>query len=302
MPIGSAIVSRILDACILRPSRHALELGDQQRRWVSIDSGTPALPPIARSRSPGRLESFVHRQSDSGESVEPVDVLLLKFPGTAGRGERSTPFPANRLAARVDSAGIAAAIDPTRENRPRIEVWTWNPPGYGGSSGSARLATLAPAGVAWVQSVVLARGHARTVVWLCGNSLGCLPAIAAANSVERSRLGLWLRNPPDLMRIVPAIAGRYRAGWLMRRWMEQLPGDLRVIDQVAQCRCPAVYLTSELDSLVPPAMQATIRDAHAGPTRSVVLAALDHDGLLTDEHQPSIDAAVDWLWRKTRDD
>ena len=56
----------------------------------------------------------------------------------------------------------------------RVEVWTWNPPGYGRSEGRAGLRTIADAALAFWEQVTKRRGGPDVTTWLCGNSLGCV--------------------------------------------------------------------------------------------------------------------------------
>ena len=86
----------LLDRMVLRPSQHPIHAPTLERVTLPCETET--------------IECFVQRShSDS----EPPDLLILKFPGTAGRAERSTSFPTPMLDAK------------------RTAIWTWNPPGYG---------------------------------------------------------------------------------------------------------------------------------------------------------------------------
>ncbi len=95
----------LLDRMVLRPSRHPIEHPTQQREMLDFGGR--------------KLECFVQRNFEPDQSPE---LLVLKFPGTAGRAERSTGFPMSLM------------------QEHRVEIWTWNPPGYGRSEGRASLA------------------------------------------------------------------------------------------------------------------------------------------------------------------
>ena len=68
----------VLDRLVLRASRHEIPVATQQRVIWQVAGG--------------RLETFVHRSTAPAGTA---DLVVLKFPGTAGRAERSSRFPAN---------------------------------------------------------------------------------------------------------------------------------------------------------------------------------------------------------------
>ena len=77
----------VLDRLVLRPSRNDIPVATQER--VMLDTAG------------GQLETLVHR-SRVADGVAP-DFIVLKFPGTAGRAERSSRFPVDLLSATTDS-------------------------------------------------------------------------------------------------------------------------------------------------------------------------------------------------------
>ena len=144
----------LLDRMVLRPSRDPIDHAPKERVMLNADKDP--------------LECFVERNYD-GES--PPQVLILKFPGTAGRAERSTTFPADLL------PPVRAAI------------WTWNPPGYGRSGGRARLDRIADASLDFCGQVIRREADRSTILLLCGNSLGCLTTLTRrqAWTINRSK-------------------------------------------------------------------------------------------------------------------
>lgn len=265
-PVQS-IRRHLLDRMVLRPSRGPLDHGDQSRVMLDVD-GKP-------------LECFVARKFDDGQ---PADLVVLKFPGTAGRAERSTLFPVTAI------SGV------------RGEVWTWNPPGYGASHGRARLSTIADAGRGFVDAVLRRDDVRPKTVWLVGNSLGCNVALHVASTLESTsyRVGLVLRNPPPLVAVVKNIAARYPMGRYVSPIAESVCDSMNAMRTAPLAKHPAVFMRSELDSIVPPAMQNEVIAAYAGETKIVPLAGLDHDAMLTDQQQPLLLEAIDWLWTKTQ--
>lgn len=254
----------LLDRMILRPSRSPIDHGGQQRAMLS--SGDRPL------------ECFVHRNHDEHDAP---DVLILKFPGTAGRAERSSDFPIELL-------------PPMRGT-----VWTWNPPGYGGSGGRASLQRIAHAAIDFWEQVTV-NLPADTPVLLCGNSLGCATALSVAANVckNRPRSGMLLRNPPPLVPVVKHVASRYPLSRLVDPIAESLCDPMNAILTAQQVDVPALFLQSELDTLVPPPLQQQVVDAYAGETKLAVLKGLSHGGIPDDSHEPLIQDSIDWLWKR----
>ncbi|TWU19883.1 alpha/beta hydrolase [Allorhodopirellula heiligendammensis] len=331
----SSLRNRFLDRCVLRPSMHIIDPGEQTRCNLPLH--------LPGSKQTTNLETFVATNltgdaalsskipKDATEltdwsSVPHPATLLIKFPGTAGRAERSSPFPANLIAARLTndlpgqpdpSSGRSEKDDTTSGCSPRsansvepgqhYEVWTWNPPGYGRSGGRASLAKLVPAAEEFASQVVGARGGSRTQIWLCGNSLGCLPALSLAArlpqwqppNLDVDNCLLWLRNPPDLANTILGVADRYASRSWMQRLVAHLPETLNARANAAKCNLPAVFLMSEHDELVPPHLQRGIHEAYRGAHRVVMLAELGHSGAIEEQHRGEVQAAVDWLLATT---
>lgn len=259
---------RILDRLVLRPSRHEIDPGLQERVMLSWGPRGEAL------------ECFVQRR---GDVSKPLDLLIVKFPGTAGRAERSSLFPANQFP------------DLTSE------VWTWNPPGYGGSGGRASLKRIEHASLDfWRQMLGSSRLTPKTRIWICGNSLGCIPALRVAGDIDSlGRMGLVLRNPPPLAHVVKEVATKYPLGRMINPVADSLHDSMNAIVIAEKVTWPAVFLQSELDELVLPAMQDEVIHAFAGPKKVVVLDGLSHGSLTTDLHESPIQQSLEWLWRKT---
>lgn len=256
----------LLDRMVLRPSRHPIEFPHQERRLLNCE---------------GReLECFVQRNY-SDES--PPDLLVLKFPGTAGRAERSSEFPSSIL------------------DVPKWSIWTWNPPGYGQSPGRASLPAIAEAGSAFYRHVTELFAGPTSSVWLCGNSLGCVTAlhVAADLQPDPAHSGLLLRNPPPLRRVVQRIADRYPHFGLVNPVIDSLCEPMDALNTARQVNLPGVFLQSEMDTLVPIEFQNEIVSLYGGDSQVVLMEGLGHGCLATEEHEPSIEAAVHWLWNQT---
>src|SRR6185312_16802983 len=85
-----------------------------------------------------------------------------------------------------------------------VEIWSMNYTGYGQSSGSARLSTIAPSALATYDE--LNRRAAGRPIFVSGHSIGTTAALYVA--AHRPVAGLILHNPPPLRQL---INGRF--GW-----------------------------------------------------------------------------------------
>ncbi len=264
-----AIRRHLLDRFVLRPSRHALDHAPKERVLIRSDGVTD--------------EYFQERPSRGGlpsEHSDPADLLVIKFPGTAGRAERSSCWP----------AGSLGAIDTL--------VCTWNAPGYGGSSGRATLARIPPRATRFTKTLLDRQAAAGRPVWLVGNSLGCATAAYLASRADIGVAGLLLRNPPPLIETFKHVASRYPFGHLTDAIAESLPVEMNLSLTAPRVRVPTVMLQSEHDQLVPPSLQRGVFEALGGAKRLVVLKGIGHDAAPTEEHAGDIAAAVQWLWRQ----
>jgi len=251
---------------VLRPSRHPIECGQQDRVML---------------RSGGRpLECFV-RKNFAGD--DPPELLVLKFPGTAGRAERATAFPVSIL------------------NDVRAAMWTWNPPGYGQSGGRASLSRIAEVATDFWEQVTERQCDASTSVWLCANSLGCVAAlhVAASMQPDHRQTGIILRNAPPLIPVVKRVAGQYPMGRLIDPVAESLCDSMNAMLTARRVGLPAVFLQSELDTLVPVAYQNQLIEAYAGQRRVVLMKGLAHGDIATETHESLILESMRWLWEQT---
>ena len=256
----------LLDRMVLRPTRHPIEHPTQQR----------VLLPFGKQN----LECFVQRNF---RSDRPPELVVLKFPGTGGRAERSTGFPMSLM------------------KRQRVEVWTWNPPGYGRSEGRASLTEIAGAALTFWDEVKRRSGRNEMTTWLCGNSLGCATALHVASEIgpSASVTGLVLRNPPPLIPVVKRVARSYPLGGLMEPVIDTLCDSMNAMLTAPRVELPAVFLQSGLDSLVTPEDQNRLIASYGGPSRVVVMEGLEHACPPNDDHFPRIAESIDWLWNQT---
>ncbi|TWU08083.1 alpha/beta fold hydrolase [Stieleria varia] len=270
---------RLLDRMVLRPTRHPIEFAPKTR--VVFDG------PV------GDLECFfqhsVSPQPGSpaeNDELRSPDLIVLKFPGTQGRAERATSFPADAL------PGVHS------------EIWTCNPPGYGQSHGRASLRTLGASAVAFTNHVLdrhasLHGAEKPPTIWLTGNSLGCVLAMYVAAHKPQVN-GIILRNPPPLIDVVKRAAARYPLGKWTAPIAESLCDTMNLMVTAPQVTCPAVLIQSLADELVPPMMQNEVVSAYSGEITIVPLAGVSHSGMPNASQTQAIHTAITELWQKTR--
>ena len=140
------------------------------------------------------------------------DVYVLRFYGNADRAER---WPVAEAEMWNDRA---------------VEIWGMNYPGFGGSTGPARLSKIGPA--ALVMFDELKRHAGDTPIVPFGTSIGVTAALHVAASRPAGIAGLILQNPPPLREMILR-----RFGW-WNLWL--LAGSYCVTDSERpgqHCKC-----------------------------------------------------------------
>src|ERR1043166_6114109 len=155
------LVGALPDHLILFPSRNAIDPRGAVQRVVSFESG--------------QLELWTAK-SRSAQKQGRADVYVLRFYGNADRAER----------------WVAAEADAWNERA--VEIWGMNYPGFGGSSGPAKRARVAPASIAAFDALQVEARDSPIVLF--GASLGTTAALHVV--AHRSVAGLILHNPPAI--------------------------------------------------------------------------------------------------------
>lgn len=256
------MLSRLADKLILQPTRHSIDAENKTRELVDFNGGHLEIwresnQPDAPLRADGTTEP---------------DLFVLKFPGTGGRAERGSAHPAD----------VWSDI--------RAEAWTVNPPGYGGSSGPATIQCF-PEMARTVYERLRRVADGRPIV-VAGNSLGNISALSVAAKCRVD--AMLLRNPPPLRELIIGKHGRWSLG-LARFIARQVPGELCSITNASQAGCPAVFVMSAQDRMVPPLYQQQVIDAHVGEHRVLVLPEADHATPIAAEQVPQYLEHLDWL-------
>ena len=257
--LSKTMLAQIADRLILQPTRNPVSALGKHRRLLHVGDGQ-------------HIEAWTEQVRAT--TANDADVFVLKFAGTGGRAEYSNQQP---LGSWSDLSG---------------EIWSVNPPGYGGSSGRASLRALATAGrIAYEGISQIAEGRPVIVM---GDSLGTITALYLAANFRVS--GLVLRNPPPLRQL---IVGKH--GW-WNLWLgavlvsTQVPDYLCSIHNAARCRdVPAVFVGSARDRIVPPQYQARIVKAYSGPKRIMRLRKANHSTPMNAAEHIRYSRELEWL-------
>jgi pimeloyl-ACP methyl ester carboxylesterase len=160
---STKLLKRWISRAFLRPSHHYIACGKEE-----LLIGTPW----------GKVQLW--REYSHPGAARSAQIYFLRFLGSRGRAEMATLDPADRL------AGAAC------------EVWTLNPPAFGGTTGPAELERYADCAAAAFEYLTR---HARGVpVWLCGKSIGTAAALLAA--AQGGAAGVILRNVMPLRELL----------------------------------------------------------------------------------------------------
>jgi pimeloyl-ACP methyl ester carboxylesterase len=217
------------------------------------------------------VQCWVARSPGAAER-EP-QAFAIEFTGNATRAEHIIDYIAHRWGERP------------------VEVWAVNYPGYGKSTGPARLGSIPGAALAVHDRVRQQAGD--RPIFIAGNSLGTAAALHVA--ANRPTAGLILQNPPALRQLI-----LNRFGW-WNLWLLAGPvamGVPRELDSIANARrvsAPAVFILSDLDSVVPVKYQQMVLNAYAGEVRLIRLTNGDHNTPLTRAQEQDVARGIDWL-------
>ncbi len=249
----------VADRLILHPSNQPVKI-------PGVTRGPDVTAPS------GNVEIWTAR-SAGAESSDP-QAFVLSFIGNASRAE-------------YESALVAEEW-----NAHSVEVWSVNYPGYGQSTGPAKLKAIPAAALAAYDR--LASHAAGRRIFLSGNSLGTAASLYVA--ANRPVAGLVLHNPPPLRRL---ILGHY--GW-WNLWLAacpiamDVPSQLESMANARQVRAPAVFVLAGRDQIVPPRYHQMVVDAYAGPAKLVEFRDAGHNDWPEGADAAQVATATNWLW------
>lgn len=248
------------DQFILFPSRHPMNAGAAQRRQVPFDKG--------------HLEIFISRSP--GATTRPVEACVLRFLGNAERAEMDA---------------VTAARD--WGDKP-IEMWSVQYPGYGQSTGPAKLDRLPPAALAAYDA--LSQEANGKPIFLSATSLGTTLALYTAS--QRDAAALILRTPPPLKSLI-----RGRHGW-WNLWLAAVPvsmgvpRELDALHTAPHVKAPAMFILIDTDEIVPLKYQQKVVDAYAGERQVILSQGGDHNSPLSTDAYSKTQKHLDLLWEK----
>lgn len=223
-----------------------------------------------------QLEIFTDRSPACGEG-EPK-AYVLEFCGNGTRAEDITAWVANQ-----------------RWRQWPVEVWCVNYPGYGRSTGPARLADIPPAALAVYDALKAVAGD--RPIFLEANSLGSTVAMYVAT--KRPTPGIVMQNPPPLRRLILGRHGWWNLWLLAGPVAVQIPPELNAPSVAPDCTVPAIFLMSGGDTIIPPGYQQIVHDAYGGPKTIVTVPNIDHNDGVPSEYERKVRAWIGELWDKT---
>jgi len=203
-----------------------------------------------------------------------------------------------------------------------VEIWGMNYPGFGGSTGPARLSRIAPAALAAfvelqrhatsqgaVASAVpsgspsntnLRTVHTTAPIVLFGTSIGVTAALYVAASRPTEIAGLILHNPVPLREIILRQFGWWNLWLLAGPVALQIPRDLDSIANAMASRAPAIFLLAEQDEIVAPRFQRLVVQAYDGEKRVIELRGAHHNDPVEGAALADLDDALGWVLAKPR--
>ena len=246
------------DMLMLFPSTARIDAGTAERRVIPFAGG--------------ELEIWI-ATSRLAEEKGRADAYLLRFYGNADRAEHWV------------------ADETEMWDQRAIEVWGVNYPGFGGSTGPARLARIGPAALTAFDALKREAGDRPILVF--GASMGSTAALHIA--AHRKVAGVILQNPPALREIVLRQFGWWNLWLLAGPLALKIPRELDSVANARTIRSPAIFLLAGRDEVVSPRFQELVVNAYSGEKRVIRLPEATHNspletGALTKLHQ-----AFEWL-------
>jgi len=251
------------DHLILFPTKAPIDAGEAARKMVPFQNG--------------ELEVWTAKSYRAKQQAS-ADIYVLRFYGNADRADRWVAAEAEEWNGRA------------------VEIWGMNYPGFGRSTGPARLSRIGPAAIAAFDE--LKRHAAGRPIVLYGASLGSAAALHVAR--QRPVAGLILHNPLPLRQMILRRFGWWNLWLLAGPIALQIPRELDSISNAKAIQTPAIFLLAEKDEIVPPRYHRLVVDAYAGQKRVVTLRDAYHNTPVEGEGLADLNHALDWLLPKTK--
>lgn len=245
----------------------------------------PTAAPIDASGAVRKLFPFQNGQlevwtakSQPAQEKGGADIYLLRFYGNADRADRWVAVEAEEWKDRA------------------VEVWGMNYPGFGGSTGPARLARIGPAAIAAFDE--LKRGAGDRPIVPFGASIGATAALHVAASRPGEIAGLILHNPVPLREMILRRFGWWNLWLLAGPVALQIPQDLDSVANAKAIHAPAIFVLAERDEVVPSRYHRLVVDAYAGEKRMIPLPGAYHNDPIEGTAAADFSKALDWLLPK----
>ena len=253
-----SFLSWVADRAILQPTLHEIQVPDRKPRRFS--------------HGKGEIEVWIHRVGPDMQGAP--HLYLLEFPGTASRAEHRTDF--------LEECWSQLCV----------EIWSVNPPGYGGSSGTASLKKLPAVAERALHEVQQTAGDVPVVVG--GGSLGSVSALYLAARYQVA--GVLVQNPPALCEVILAQSSWWHFTWAKRMIAAQISPELDSIENARRATAPAVFVSAQQDAVVPARIQRHVTDAYGGPSKVLSLPDADHCVPLSDSDLDQLRPLTSWLY------
>jgi len=261
--LAAMFFSHLPDHLILFPTRTPINAGGAVRRTIPFENG--------------QLEVWI-AQSQLARSKGNADIYVLRFYGNADRAER---WPAAEAEMWNDRA---------------IEIWGVNYPGFGDSTGPARLSKIGSAALAAFDELRRRAGDWPIVPF--GTSIGATAALHVAASRPAEIAGLILQNPPPLREMILRRFGWWNLWLLAGPVALQIPKDLDSITNAKTIHTRAIFLLAEKDEVVPSRYHRLVVDAYAGEKRVISLHGAYHNDPIEGTALADLNDALGWLLAK----
>ena len=184
---------------------------------------------------------------------------------------------------------VADSVAKRWGDRP-IEVWVMNYPGFGQSSGPAKLDAIAPAALATYDA--LAKQAQGKPIVVAGSSLGTAAALYVA--ANRPAAAIILQNPPPLQRML-----LQKYGWVIPApVVAQIPSELDSLANAKRVKVPAIFVLAGQDQTVAPQYQQMVVDAYAGEKHLVRMPDADHGSPIVGDAARQFQGELDWIWSR----
>jgi pimeloyl-ACP methyl ester carboxylesterase len=252
------VFAHLADRLILFPTTAPIDAGAAVRKAIPFQSG--------------ELEIWTARSQLAKKNDRP-EAYVLRFYGNADRADR----------------WVAAEAE--MWDRRAVEIWGMNYPGFGRSTGPARLARIGPAALASFDALKIAAGERPVVAF--GASIGTAAALHIA--AHRKVAGLILHNPPAIRQMILRDFGWWNLWLLAGPAAVQIPADLDSVANAKRISAPAVFLLAERDEIVAPKYHRLIADAYAGEKRIIMMPRAGHNSPIEGAALADLYHALEWL-------